>query len=124
MFFFLKFKYHPDVCQEDGAEEKFKEIGSAYDILKDDKKRELYDKYGEEGLRNGGGGGGGGGFGGIFQSFFGGGGGGREDDGPRKGKDVLRALPVTLEDLYNGLEKKIKITRMRLCKTCKGYFYF
>lgn len=100
------------------AEEKFKEIGEAYDILKDKQKRTIYDKYGEEGLRGGGGGGGFGGFGDIFRHF--GFGGQQEDMGPQRGKDVTRALPVTLEELYNTAERVIKVSRKRLCKVCDG----
>jgi len=69
-----------------------------------------------EGVRNGGPGHG---HSNIFD-FFRRGGGGEENDGPRKGKDVVRALPVTLEDLYCSLVKKIKVTRTRLCKDCDG----
>ena len=47
-------KYHPDVNKEEGAEEKFKELGRAYETLMDDQKRELYDRYGEDGLKNAG----------------------------------------------------------------------
>jgi DnaJ homolog subfamily A member 2 len=97
-------KYHPDICKDENAEEKFMEVGTAYEILNDDKKRELYDKYGEEGLsgnqRNN-----------------------NDQDGsegPKKGKEVLKILTVTLEDLYNGLEKKIKIKRLKICQICKG----
>jgi molecular chaperone DnaJ len=79
-------KYHPDVCKEEGAEDKFKEIGQAYEILKDDKKREIYDKYGMEGVRNGGGPSN---FGGNIFDFFTRGR-STEDDGPKKGKDVVR----------------------------------
>jgi len=118
----LALKHHPDRNREnpDAAAELFKEIGSAYDILKDKKKREIYDKYGEEGLKTGAfqGGFGSGGFD-IFSHFFGGGSGSR-DDGPRKGKEVVKGLQVTLEDLYNGVERKIKVTRNRNCKDCKG----
>jgi len=76
----LALKYHPDKNQGDAsAEAKFKEISSAFEVLSDPKKKETYDRFGEEGLQ--GGGGGGGGFGGadpndIFRMFFGGGGGG------------------------------------------------
>jgi len=66
-------KYHPDICKEEGAEEKFKEIGSAYEILKDDKKREIYNKFGEDGLN---------GKQGTTNNQYGGG----ETDEPKKGK--------------------------------------
>lgn len=82
---------------------------------KDPEKREIYDRFGEEGLRQhagrGGGGGGGGGPGGIFDFFFGGGfgGGGEEEEQTPKGHTVVVDLPVTLEDLYNGRE--LSVTR-------------
>lgn len=85
----MALKYHPDKNKAPGAEEKFKEVAEAYDVLSDAKKKEIYDKYGEEGLKGGMGGGGGGGHGGagpaggfhytfagdpreMFSQFFGG----------------------------------------------------
>jgi len=64
----LALKYHPDKNKEAGAEEKFKEVAEAYEVLSDPKKKEIFDKYGEEGLKAGGGGGGG--PGGAGQQFF------------------------------------------------------
>merc|ERR1712110_432071 len=179
----LALKYHPDKNQTAGAEEKFKEIGEAYDVLSDKKKKEVYDQYGEEGLKGGLGGsaGGGGGmpnfdfgqssgghysyhgdpratfsqfFGGSnpFASFFsaspGGGMGGGHDgmdidieeliggignrggsggfgrppsfnsygEGPSKqakvqDKTIEREVPVSLEEIAKGAEKKMKISR-------------
>jgi len=118
-------QFHPDKNPEGG--EKFKEISVAYEILSDQEKRDVYDRYGEEGLM--GGRGGGGGFDGddIFNSFFGfpfgGGGRGRGGGGPprkRKGKDAVMAYPVTLEDLYNGKEDSFQIEKTVLCPQCKG----
>lgn len=68
----LALKYHPDKNKEAGAEEKFKEVAEAYEILSDPKKKEIFDKYGEEGLKMGGGGGGGPGPGGASGSSPGG----------------------------------------------------
>jgi DnaJ family protein A protein 2 len=113
--------YHPDKNPE-GAE-KFKEIQVAYEILSDASKKELYDKYGEEGLKEGMGGSG-------FDhedlfSFFGFpfGGQRRGQGGPprkRKGKDVMTGYAVTLEDLYLGKETKFQLEKTVLCPACKG----
>ncbi|KAM5172558.1 dnaJ homolog subfamily B member 1 [Mantella aurantiaca] len=163
-------KYHPDKNKDPGAEERFKEIAEAYDVLSDPKKREIFDKYGEEGLKGSpGGGGGGGGCGqngpfsytfhgdphAMFAEFFGGrnpfdnffarneedmdtedpfsgfgmggmGGFGHLGGFPRaapgrgqpinKKQDpaVIRELPVSLEEIYSGCTKKMKISHKRL----------
>jgi len=118
--------YHPDKNPE-GAE-KFKEIQVAYEILSDSEKKEIYDKYGEEGLKEGMGGPGG--HDDLF-SFFGfpfarggpGGPGGPRQGGPprkRKGKDVMTAYAVSLEDLYLGKETKFQIDKTVICPPCKG----
>ena len=106
-------KAHPD---RGGDEETFKKIQLAYEVLSDPKKREMYDKYGEDALKEGGAGGGGGGAEDIFSAFFGGGGGRRrrEPEGPQKGDDIKHPLKVTLEQLYNGRTCKIAITRDRI----------
>ena len=122
----LALKYHPDKNPGEDAEQKFKEISGAYEILSDADKREKYDRVGLEGLKEGPGGGG---FGeDIFSSFFGGGspfgGGGRRrsqaQSGPKKGRDVVHELKVPLSDLYTGSTKKLAITRKKLCCTCDG----
>jgi len=111
-------RHHPD---KGGDENLFKEISKAYEVLSDEKKRGLYDKYGEKGVEAGGGGGGGGMDPGDLFSFFGGGGGGGGGRrGPRKGKDVLFRLKVGLEDLYNGANKKLRLTKQVICKPCDG----
>lgn len=115
-------KNHPD---KGGDPEKFKDIAQAYDVLSDPEKKEIYDTYGEDALKEGMGGGGGGGnpFD-IFESFFGGGmgghGGRRGHGGPRKGEDVAHPLKVTLEDLYKGNTKKLSLSKNVLCTKCKG----
>jgi DnaJ family protein A protein 2 len=97
-------KEHPD---KGGDPDKFKEVTGAYEVLSNPEKRQLYDDYGEEGVKNGGPPGGGG-FGGLFEGMFGG---GRKPSGPRKGKPKLMELEVTLEEIFNGAMKNVKISR-------------
>lgn len=116
----MAIKYHPDKNPDDKeAEEKFKQVAEAYEVLIDEEKRRLYDQFGEAGLKDRGG------FGGdptdIFSSFFGFGGfGGGRSRGPQKTKDMVDVIECTLEELYNGTKRKKEITRNVLCKTCKG----
>ncbi|GAB2282221.1 DnaJ protein erdj3b [Dionaea muscipula] len=104
----LALKYHPDKNQgNEEANKKFAEINNAYEVLSDGEKRNIYDKYGEEGLKqfaaNGGRGGGGGmNIQDIFSQFFGGGGPTAEEEKIVKGDDVIVELEATLEDLYMG----------------------
>jgi molecular chaperone DnaJ len=130
----LAIKYHPDKNPGDKeAEEKFKEIAEAYSVLSDADKKARYDRFGHEGVGGAGGYGGGGGFnmedifsqfGDIFgdsspfSSFFGGGGGGRR--AVRKGSDLRIKLKLDLEEVANGVEKKIKVKRYVACKSCQG----
>ncbi len=128
-------KYHPDKNPgDDSAEEKFKEAAEAYEVLSDDDKRARYDRFGHAGL----GGAGGGGFGGqgmtiedIFSSFgdifgdafggFGGFGGGRRSSRTvRKGSNLRVKVNLTLQDIANGAEKKIKVNKYVSCSSCKG----
>ncbi|XP_043718527.1 chaperone protein dnaJ A6-like [Telopea speciosissima] len=115
-------KNHPD---KGGDPEKFKELAQAYEVLSDPEKREIYDQYGEDALKEGMGGGGASHnpFD-IFESFFGGGafGGGGSSRGRRQkqGEDVVHTLKVSLEDLYNGTSKKLSLSRNILCPKCKG----
>ena len=127
-------KYHPDLNKEPDAEKKFKEINEAAAVLGDDQKRQQYDQFGSaEGFRQDGFGGAGfdfddlmrnmGGFGfdfdNIFDAFFGGGrGGGRRR--VRKGHDLRYDINITLEDVYNGLEKTISVPRLEKCAHCGG----
>jgi len=111
-------KYHPDKNPDAG--DKFKEISHAYDVLSEEDKREIYDRYGKKGLEEGAGGGD---FSAadIFSQFFGGGGGPQRGRGGKpKGEDLVQAFPVTLEQLYNGYETKLQLERDTLCEPCKG----
>ncbi|KAK9755823.1 hypothetical protein RND81_01G053500 [Saponaria officinalis] len=116
-------KNHPD---KGGDPEKFKELAHAYEVLSDPEKREIYDQYGEDALKEGMGGGGGmhDPFD-IFSSFFGGspfGGGGGSSRGrrQRRGEDVIHPLKVSLEDLYSGTTKKLSLSRNVICSKCSG----
>ncbi|KAK8968289.1 hypothetical protein KSP40_PGU016487 [Platanthera guangdongensis] len=114
-------KNHPD---KGGDPEKFKELAQAYEVLSDAEKRDIYDQYGEDALKEGMGGGGAGHdpFD-IFQSFFGGspfGGGSSRGRRQKRGEDVIHPLKASLEDLYNGTSKKLSLSRNVLCSKCKG----
>lgn len=146
-------KWHPDKNQnnKEKAEEEFKNVAEAFEVLSDPQKREIYDRFGEEGLKNGMGGMGGGGGAGfsftpssaddIFQRFFGGGSGGFDSlfnsglggggmssgftrfassgsrdffsdlNQPRKARPITNTLSCSLEELYTGTVKKMKISR-------------
>ncbi|XP_050212331.1 chaperone protein dnaJ A6, chloroplastic-like [Mercurialis annua] len=121
--------YHPDVNKEAGAEEKFKEISNAYEVLSDDEKRSLYDKYGEAGLK--GAGMGMGDFSNpfdLFESLFEGMGGmggmGMGGRGSRSravdGQDEYYNLVLTFKEAVFGIEKEIEISRLETCATCDG----
>jgi molecular chaperone DnaJ len=125
----LSKKYHPDINKEADAEEKFKEVKEAYEVLSDDQKRAHYDQFGHtdpnQGFGGFGGGGDFGGFGGfedIFSTFFGGGGGGRRRDpnAPRQGADLQYTMTLTFEDAVFGKETEIEIPREENCETCNG----
>jgi len=114
---------HPDKNPGNAkAAELFKEVSQAYEVLSDDKKRQTYDKFGMDGLKEGGMGGGSAQD--IFEHFFGGGGsgffGGGRERGPTKTKDMVHEIQVTLEDLYNGKTSKMAVNRNVICKQCKG----
>ena len=129
-------KYHPDQNPDNAqAEEKFKEINEAYEILKDPQKRSAYDQFGHSAFEQGGAGGGfGGGFGGagggmggfadifedIFGSAMGGGMGGRQAQRNNRGSDMRYDIEITLQDAFDGLEKEITLTGSVKCKTCSG----
>ncbi|WIA20060.1 hypothetical protein OEZ85_005923 [Tetradesmus obliquus] len=115
----LALQHHPD---KGGDTEKFKEINEAYDVLKDAEKRRIYDEYGEEAIKEGmgGGGGGGGGMADLFDILSGGGGGRRGQPRERKSEDVVHRLSVSLEELYNGVTKKLSLSRKLPCSKCNG----
>ncbi|XP_064641723.1 dnaJ homolog subfamily A member 2-like [Lineus longissimus] len=113
--------YHPDKNPEAG--DKFKEISSAFEVLSDPEKREVYDRYGLDGLKEGAGGAGFPGdiFGDLFGGLFGMSGfsGGRRPS-RRKGEDTFHPLRVSLEDLYNGKTSKLQLRKTVICKKCQG----
>lgn len=122
-------QYHPDQNPNDAqAEEKFKEVNEAWEVLQDDQKRSAYDQYGHSAFEQGGGGGGNpfgqGGFGGagfedIFGDFFGGGGGSRSR-GPQAGNDLRYEINISLEDAFHGKDLDISIATAKSCGTCQG----
>jgi len=136
----IAMKYHPDRNPDDkAAEEKFKEAAEAYEILSDDDKRGRYDRFGHAGV-SGNAGGGGFGQGGMtmedifsqfgdifgdggspFESFFGGGGrsGGGRARG-QKGANLRIRVKLTMEEIANGITKKIKVKKQTKCNTCAG----
>lgn len=107
----LALKYHPDKNQgNEEANKKFAEINNAYEVLSDGEKRGIYDRYGEDGLKQhaaSGGRGGGMNMQDIFNQFFGGGGPAEEEEKIVKGDDVIVELEATLEDLYMGGSMKV-----------------
>ncbi len=131
----LAIKYHPDKNPDDQhAEEKFKELGEAYDVLMDADKRAAYDRFGHAAFAQGGGFGrgafhdpfdifrevfGGGISGNIFETFFGGAGGMRAEDRQR-GSDLRYDMQITLEEAAFGVEKEIEIRKLDTCDKCNG----
>lgn len=117
-------QYHPDVSQEAGAEEKFKEINEAYEVLSDEDKRARYDRFGHAGV-NGAGSGFAGGFGGfedifdIFNSAFGEQPRGRRR-GPAAGRDRRVDVTIDFVEAVFGVEKEIEFQRLERCDACAG----
>lgn len=126
-------KYHPDVCKEPGAEEKFKRINEAYSVLSDPQKRAQYDHLGHDtytsaskGSYTGGGGFHGGGFSADFSGFgdifdfFGGGFSGSRPMGPQAGSDLLMRMQITLEEAVFGADREIEVSHTEACGHCNG----
>lgn len=130
----LAVKYHPD--KEGGDETKFKEINEAYEVLKDQQKRQRYDQFGHAGVGGSSAGAGNpfegfggfqgqninfdfgdGGLGDIFGSFFGG---GQQQTRARRGRDVETSLTLTFEEAIFGVEEHISLTLEDTCEHCKG----
>lgn len=124
-------KYHPDMNPGDKeAEEKFKEINEANEVLSDPEKKASYDQFGFAGTDPNYGAGQGGGFGGfdfgdlgdIFGSFFGGGFGGQQQrrNGPQRGESIRVSVSLSFTEAAFGCEKELTVERMEQCATCKG----
>ena len=118
---------HPDLHPNDKtAEDRFKELNEAYEVLSDGNRRARYDQFGHDGPNMGGAGGFdfGGGFGGfdsIFDSFFGGGGpGGRQRNGPERGADLRYDMTITFEEAAFGVKKEFRFQRNENCDSCGG----
>lgn len=143
----IAIKFHPDKNPDDpSAEDKFKEAAEAYEVLSNPEKKQRYDQFGHAGMGGAGGGGGfggggmnmddifsqfgdifGGGGGGGFESFFGGGG-GRAGGRRRKGSNLRIKMKLNLEEIAQGVEKKVKVRRLvvaegvtyKTCTSCQG----
>ncbi len=127
----MAMKYHPDRNPDDKeAEEHFKEVNEAFEVLSDSQKRGAYDQYGHAGVDpNMGGMGGAGGFGAgnfsdifgdVFGDIFGAGGGGRSHSSVQRGADLRYQLELSLEEAVKGTSKKIRIPTLVECKECEG----
>ncbi len=135
----LAAKYHPDVNKESDAEEKFKKIQEAYEVLSDPQKKSQYDQFGSTNGGFGGGqggyggfnaedfsgfsggfGGGSGGLGDIFETFFGGGGGNSRQQGPTHGRDIQGSARISFAESVSGKKYTVSIETLVPCKTCEG----
>ena len=129
-------KYHPDVNPGDSAaEQKFRDVSEAYEVLKDEQSRAAYDQFGHAAFEQGGSGGMGG-FGGqggmgsgfsgfgdigdIFEDFFGGSGGRGGQRRTRRGDDLRTEVDISLQEAFDGTERQVHLTRAAACQSCSG----
>lgn len=121
----LAMQYHPDRNKEDDAEQRFKEVGEAYEVLSDPEKRAAYDRFGHAGLQGfdvgrGFDGADFGGFGDIFDAFFGGTASRRAAREAQRGSDRRIDIRLTFEEAAFGVEREIEVERMERCRRCAG----
>lgn len=125
----MAMEYHPDRNKNPGAEDKFKEVNEAYQVLSDAKKRAQYDRFGKAGVGAGANGPGAGspfdgfdvfgGFGDIFDSFFGDAS-ARSARQPRRGADIQQPVTLTFEEAVFGASREVEINRLEHCRHCSG----
>ncbi len=119
-------QYHPDINKNPDAEERFKEINEAYEILSNEQKRAAYDRFGHAGVQGSAAGAGGfggfGGFGDIFEEFFGSMSGARRGRprGPARGDDLRLDISISFDEAVFGTEKEIEVPRTETCQNCRG----
>jgi len=130
----LAMNYHPDRNDSPDAEEKFRDVTEAYEVLRDPEQRSMYDRFGEAGVKRGAGGAAGG-FGGfdfgdafeVFMREFGGMSGlgdlfgrGRTSSGPRRGGDLKMRMTVSLEEAARGVKRSVRVKVLDPCDACDG----
>ena len=122
----LALEYHPDRNNNSNAEERFKEVNEAYQVLSNSEKRSVYNRYGHAGVQANGGVGKGfegvenfGGFGDIFDAFFGGFS-ARSRSRPRRGGDLEVGLTLTFEEAALGVKRRVEVSRTEVCQRCQG----
>lgn len=121
-------KYHPDINKDPGAEDRFKEVNEAYEVLSDVDRRAAYDRFGHAGANGMGGGdpfgfgGAGSPFGDLFETFFGGmgGAGGARRQTVQRGADIQVSVNLSFEEAIFGTEKDVEIDRLETCEACHG----